>query len=53
LRIDNADSGWSNEGRAKLVPFGPRQGGVVNLKDIIDNASSDGSCTAQMNIQDE
>jgi hypothetical protein len=24
LRIDNADSGWSNEGRAKLVPFGPR-----------------------------
>jgi hypothetical protein len=24
IRIDNADSGWSNEGRAKLVPFGPR-----------------------------
>ena len=24
LRIDNVDSGWSNEGRAKLVPFGPR-----------------------------
>ncbi len=24
IRIDNADSGWSNEVRAKLVPFGPR-----------------------------
>ena len=42
-RIDNADSGWSNEGRAKLVPFGPRKGGVVNLKDIIDNACSNRS----------
>ena len=49
-RIDNADSGWSNEGRAKLVPFGPRKGGVVNLKDIIDNTCSNRSIAAPQNV---
>ena len=32
LRIDNAGSGWSNEGRAKLVPFGRDKTALSILK---------------------